>query len=79
MGAINYASNDIITLGYNIPKKEKEAAEIAEEETKIYGNNVEENEIYYDVESFDYEEIKNTLTEKRYFKKYDIFGNLKEV
>ncbi len=61
MGAINYKSNDIITLGYNIPKKEKEAAEIAEEEAKNYGNNVEEIEVYYDEESYDYEEVKNIL------------------
>lgn len=61
MGSINYKRNDIITLGYNIPKKEEEAEKIAEEETKIYGNNVEAEQVYYDEEQFNYEEVKNIL------------------
>lgn len=52
MGAINYKSNNIITLGYNIPKKEEEAE-------KEDGANYEA--LYYDDEMFNYEEVKNIL------------------
>lgn len=71
MGAINYKSNDIITIGYNIPKKEKEAEEIAEEETKIYGNTIEAEQVYYDEESFNFEDVKNIL-EKYNFNILDV-------
>ena len=170
MGAINYKTNNFVTVGYNIPKKEKEAEGIATEAGETFDTNAlyyEEEEMqaeeikdiinnynfnFFDVKltagyyqgfyidfDFDFlyfynyqekqetlkeatklkkllyellqydcvvclpgwctsylnkteskkeikeaiknlkEKIKNTLTEKRYFKKYDIFGNLKEV
>lgn len=52
MGSINYKSNNIITIGYNIPKKEKEAE-------KEDGADYEA--LYYDDELFNYEEVKNIL------------------
>ena len=55
MGAINYKSNNYITLGYNIPEKEKEAEEIAIEEK------MDQNDIYYNIEYFDYEDAKNIV------------------
>lgn len=51
MGAINYKSNNIITLGYNIPKKEEEAEKEAENEKEI-------NDVYFDIEEVDFEDLK---------------------
>lgn len=51
MGAINYKRNNIITLGYNIPKKEEEAEREAENEIEI-------NDIYFDIEEQDFEDLK---------------------
>ena len=51
MGAINYKRNNIVTLGYNIPKKEEEAEKEAENEKEI-------NDIYFDIEEADFEDLK---------------------
>lgn len=51
MGAINYKRNNIVTLGYNIPKKEEEAEKEAENEKEI-------NDVYFDIEEVDFEDLK---------------------
>ena len=51
MGSINYKRNNIVTLGYNIPKKEEEAEKEAENEIEI-------KDIYFDIEEADFEDLK---------------------
>lgn len=62
MGSINYKTNNFVTVGYNIPKKEKEMEEIAAEEEEIFNA----NELYYEEEEMQAQEVKDII------KKYNL-------